>query len=199
MSNLQATDEQTIRLHISPLNPLLLDAIIPLSSAHIPKDVSYHSIPSCPENDYGYFEMPATEAAKLRKKLNGSILKGKKLKIEEARPKKRLHEDTEDVAAGIDEREDDRKLAKRAKRHENVVPGHELSPPRQVKRGWTTTEGRKAEKRSTKSAEIQTSKYTTNPECLFQTNVPLNRPTTPSGSSSTKRKDKKSDKHVTVH
>ncbi|KAF7188743.1 hypothetical protein HII31_09995 [Pseudocercospora fuligena] len=39
-------------------------------------DISFHSIETFPEKGFGYVELPAMEAQKLKKKLNGTVLKG---------------------------------------------------------------------------------------------------------------------------
>src|SRR5204862_7875603 len=82
----------TTRLHISPLDPSLLETILPPSVRLLATDISFHRIQTFPENNYGFVSLPAMEAEKLKKKLNGSILKGKKLKVQEARLKKQLRE-----------------------------------------------------------------------------------------------------------
>src|SRR3954447_9464317 len=87
--------DQRIRLHITPLSPNLLNAILPSSIAHLAEAISYHTLDVFPERNYGYLELPSMEAEKLKKKLNGSILKGKKIQVEEARPRKRAFEENE--------------------------------------------------------------------------------------------------------
>src|SRR5436190_20310329 len=77
------------RLHISPLDPSLLETILPPPVRLLATDISLHRIQTFPENSYGFVSLPAMEAEKLMKKLNGSILKGKKIKVQEARPGKK--------------------------------------------------------------------------------------------------------------
>lgn len=75
------------------------------------------------------------EADKLKKKLNGSVLKGTKVRIEEAKPEKKRKVEPE-------EHEDERKARKKAKkekrrkREEGVLSGHQLEEGRRIKRGW---------------------------------------------------------------
>lgn len=56
--------------------------------------VSYHTLQTFPERSYGYVTLPVADAEKITKKLNGSILRGLKMKVSEARPerKRRLEE-----------------------------------------------------------------------------------------------------------
>ncbi|RDW81785.1 uncharacterized protein DSM5745_05342 [Aspergillus mulundensis] len=125
------------------------------------------------------------EADKIKKKLNGSILKGRKFKVESARPQKRQAEE-EDVTPS--DKPSPTKKSKKQKAEENVLDGYELPSGRKVKRGWTEssgdkTERRKKEKRSRdkqeKKAKTQLkSKYTEKPECLFRTKVPPNKSAT---------------------
>ncbi|KAL4902507.1 hypothetical protein BDW74DRAFT_157929 [Aspergillus multicolor] len=174
----------TTRLHITPLNPELLPLVLPASIRSLASDVSFHDIPTFPENNYGYVTLPAMEADKIKKKLNGSILKGRKFKVESARPPKRPADET-DVTPN-----DKPSATKKSKKHtadENVLDGYELPSDRKVKRGWTEssddkTERRKKEKKS-KDKEKKTktqlkSKYTEKPECLFRTKVPPNKSAT---------------------
>lgn len=75
------------------------------------------------------------EAQKLRKKLNGTTLKGNKVRVEEARPEKKRKSDAQDDAV----EEKPKKKIKREKRksEQGVLSGHELEEGRRVKRGWT--------------------------------------------------------------
>jgi len=52
------------------VGPRLLDSV---------SNVSYHTLQTFPENSYGYLDIPTMEAEKIKKKLNGAILKGKKI------------------------------------------------------------------------------------------------------------------------
>ncbi|KAL4927912.1 uncharacterized protein BDV17DRAFT_114871 [Aspergillus undulatus] len=184
----------TTRLHITPLNQELLPLVLPASIRSLATDVSFHDIPTFPENNYGYVTLPTMEADKIKKKLNGSILKGRKFKVESARPDKRPTD--EQIATSTDK--PSTKKTKKRKAEDNVLDGYELPTDRKVKRGWTEssndkTERRKKEKKSKdkeeKKAKSQLkSKYTEKAECLFRTNVPPNK------SSSTDEKSKKKSK-----
>lgn len=171
----------TTRLHISPFTPALLETFLNPSLRSSAADISFHTLETFPENKYGYVNLPVMEAEKLKKKLHGSILKGKKMKVEEAKPKKRhrVEEDTklpssEDNSEAIESK----KSSKKRKGEKDALPGHELSPSRHVKRGWTepTKREKHAHKSKTKEKKSnpQRSKYTEDPECIFRTNPPAN-------------------------
>lgn len=179
------------RLHISPLTPEILPSVLPPSLRSIATDISFHEIPTFPENSYGYITLPSMDADKIKKKLNGSILKGKKFKVETARPSKRPSEE-----AIEEETPKESKKSKKRKTEDGVLDGFELPPDRKVKRGWTEPANAKKDRWKTekkkskgdKKEKLQPkSKYSENPECLFRTKIPPNR-------SSEKEDDKKSKK-----
>ncbi|PVH83160.1 hypothetical protein DL98DRAFT_513446 [Cadophora sp. DSE1049] len=148
------------RLHITPFNAGLLKTVIPPSILPNARNISYHSIVTFPEKGYGYVELPTMDAEKIKKKLNGTILKGTKVRIEKARPEKQVV---------IEEEEPERpKKERKTKRKRDELPGVDIGE-RQVKRGWTTPA-----KDAKKDQPIIKSKYTTGPECLFKTNLPPN-------------------------
>ena len=190
--------DQKTRLHITPLSPDLLSAVLPPSFAHLARNISYHTLQTFPENTYGYLELPLMEAEKLKKKLNGSILKGKKIRIEEARPRKRALEDyqeatqdepTEAFADGV-------KRSKRVKRDLATISGYELSPDRKVKRGWTEPRKLKGSKSTQGSSGQPSSKYTEKQEALFRTRAPPNKAKVPKSHS---KKSKRTSRDVLVH
>jgi hypothetical protein len=185
------------RLHISPLTPDLLPAVLGSRLVAIAQNVSYHQLQTFPENNYGYVDLPIKEAVAVKKKLHGAILRGQKMKIEEARQKKRKHLDDEPVegTAG-DGSPQSGKKSKKARKEKNVITGREVSPDRKIKRGWTEPEqaGRKEkkEKKSKKdpaASDRIPSKHTDKEELLFRTRVPENRL-----EAVTKTKDKKDKK-----
>lgn len=171
----------TTRLHISPFTPALLETVLNPSLRSSAADISFHTLETFPENQYGYVNLPTMEAVKLKKKLNGSILKGKKMKVDEAKPKKRHRvEEGEKPPSAEDncEATESKKSSKKRKADRDVLPGHELSPSRHVKRGWTEPSKRDKHAHKSKTKEKKThfprSKYTDDPECLFLTNPPAN-------------------------
>lgn len=190
--------DQRIRLHITPLSPDLLSAILPSSIAHLAEAVSYHILDVFPECNYGYLELPSMEAEKVKKKLNGSILKGKKIQIEEARPRKRALEENEERAQdGAAEISAERgKPPKRAKRDHATIVGHELSPGRKVKRGWTEPKKAKVSNSTGGSSDHAASKYTNKAEVLFRTKLPPNKT---EATKSQPKKTKKNSRDVLVH
>lgn len=156
-------DSVYIRLHISPLNPTLLTAILPPSILPQARNISYHNIETFPEKGYGYLELPVMDAEKIKNRLNGSILKGTKVRIEKARPQK-------EVLIQEDEPEQPKKERKQ-KRKRDELPGVDIGE-RHVKRGWTTPG--KDVKKDKETKMVVKSKYTTGPECLFKTVLPPN-------------------------
>jgi hypothetical protein len=161
-------DEYT-RLHITPLNPNLLRAILPPSVLPNARNISYHTIATFPEKGYGYIELPIMDAEKVKKKLSGTILKGSKIRIEKARPEKKLEiEQEEEVEVSKKQKKD----SKKRKREHDTISGAEIGE-RSVKRGWTTPFATKSKDKDV-DKKINKSKYTTGPECLFKTVVPPN-------------------------
>ncbi|KAJ5092202.1 hypothetical protein NUU61_007072 [Penicillium alfredii] len=190
------------RLHISPFTPDILPSVLPPSLRSSASDISFHTIPTFPENNYGYVTLPAMEAEKIKKKLNGSILKGKKFKVETARPQKRQPKE-EDVPETT---RDTHKPSKKRKAQDEVLDGYEMPSDRKVKRGWTESttakkDRRKSEKKTEQDKKAKAppkSKYTEKAECLFRTTVPPNR-SSEGVADEKKAKKKKSAQESVVH
>lgn len=179
LNSLHVDENQSVRLHITPFTPALLKAYIAPSVLPLAKNISYHSVATFPEKGFGYVELPAMEAQKLKKKLNGSTLKGSKIRIEEAKPEKRKALEEQDAA--------DDKPAKRAKKEKrkkelDVLEGAELPADRKIKRGWTepSVKNRRDRKeqdkgydkdKKDKKPKQKESKYTKEPELLFKTKL----------------------------
>jgi hypothetical protein len=106
------------------------------------------------------------EASKLQKKLNGSILRGTKIRIETARPQKLPVSDEPEPESSKKER------TKKRKRDETIL-AIEIGE-RSVKRGWTVPSSQ-SEKKDGKKEKKAKSKYTSGKECLFKTVVPPNK------------------------
>ncbi|CZT07922.1 related to SRP40 Suppressor of mutant AC40 of RNA polymerase I and III [Rhynchosporium agropyri] len=151
------------RLHITPFTAGLLKTILPPSILPNARNISYHSILTFPERDYGYVELPSMDAEKIRKKLNGTTLKGTKVRVETARPLKEAV-----IEKSTDEEPERPKRVRKPKRKRDELPGVDIGE-RQVKRGWTTPA-----KDAKQDQPVIKSKYTTGPECLFKTNLPPN-------------------------
>lgn len=122
------------------------------------------------------------EAEKIKKKLNGSILKGHKVRVEEARPDKKMKRPREgDVVNDIGEEHTVKKARKTKTKQEprdGILPGYELPESRKVERGWTESQAEKNPKskkdKKQKKTRAKASSLTGKPECLFRTKVPPN-------------------------
>ena len=196
-----------VRLHISPFTAELLPAIIPPSARDAAANISFHNVQTFPERNYGFVDLPKEMADKLKKKLNGTTLKGSKLKVEEAKPEVRS---AKSGVEGTGEDEEQKGLARRRserkrKREEGVVPGVELPEDRKVKRGWTESAAQIRTRKAKPSADpepkaskskTQASKFTNKQECLFKTQAPDNSTKT---DTSAKKKGKRKSGETTVH
>ncbi|KAL8933812.1 MAG: hypothetical protein Q9216_006200, partial [Gyalolechia sp. 2 TL-2023] len=169
------------RLHISPLNPELLHIILSESIRQSARNITYHTLQTFPDRRYGYIDLPAPEADRLKKKLHGSILQGAKMKVEKARPEK-ARKGSRDADKGDDERKSRReKKGKSGPRQDDgVLQGVELPKDRKVKRGWTEPSAKEAGKSkkgktlAEQGAIRRPSTHTDGPECLFKTKIPSN-------------------------
>jgi len=199
-SKTEELDSKYTRLHITPLNPTLLPSILPPAVLTAARNISYHSLQTFPEKEFGFVDLPSMEAQKIKKKLNGSILKGAKVKIEDARPsKQRVIDEDKDVP--IVEKEHREKLSKKRKRDTDTLPGIELRD-RKVKRGWTDPVAmKKLTKKSKGKKDVSKSKYTSGPEMLFRTTLPANKAAFTEDGSGLKaeQKKRKQTKEVVVH
>ncbi|OBT87605.1 hypothetical protein VE02_04121 [Pseudogymnoascus sp. 03VT05] len=172
-------DEGYSRLHITPFNASLMAAIVPPSLAPKARNISFHTLQAFPEKEYGFVDLPTEEAGKIKRKLKGALLRGKKIAIEEARGEKAWGEAI-DGGEGAEEegKKKKEKSSKKRKRHEEPMKGAEVLD-RQIKRGWTDPKAtKKAAKENRmkegkdKKKEREKSKYTTEAECLFRTTLP---------------------------
>ncbi|OBT44602.1 hypothetical protein VE00_05809 [Pseudogymnoascus sp. WSF 3629] len=172
-------DEGYSRLHITPFNASLMAAIVPPSLAPKARNISFHTLQAFPEKEYGFVDLPTEEAVKIKRKLKGALLRGKKIAIEEARGEKAWGEAI-DGGEGAEEegKKKKEKSSKKRKRHEEPMKGAEVLD-RQIKRGWTDPKAtKKAAKENRmkegkdKKKEREKSKYTTEAECLFRTTLP---------------------------
>ena len=197
------------RLHISPLTPQLLSAVLQPTLLQQATNVSYHTIQTFPEKSYGYVDLPEMEADKLRKKLNGSVLKGSKMRVELARREKNTTEEG-NKGLPIDSQSTLSNTSRKMKpktREEGVTPGYELPTERKVKRGWT--EPTSSDVKSTKRRKDVTNSVskpkpkslTGEAECLFKTALPPNLSSADDGEGGKgkKRKRDNSNRDVVVH
>ena len=186
----------SVRLHITPLNPDLLHAVVGHNLLKSAANISFHTIQTFPENNYGYLDLPTMEAEKIKKKLNGAILKGKKIKVEEARPKKRRRvEEPADEPA----QEAAATRPKKSKKERNVISGNELPSDRKVKRGWTDADPGKSSKKSKDKTSSTASKYSEKDELLFRTKVPPNKADAIETTKKDKTRSKKTSGEHVVH
>ncbi len=196
------TPPATTRLHISPLDPSTVGNILAPSVLPLATKISYHTIQTFPDKCYGYVDLPTMEAQKLKRKLNGAILKGTKLRVEDALPErgKRTEEDEAPVAVEGKPSEKKRKREEQKREH-GVLPGFGLPGDRRVKRGWT--EPVSLAKQRTKVKENKkpktSSKYTTEQELLFRARVPKNRAADSSRTVDKKKQRTEQNSPVVVH
>jgi hypothetical protein len=195
-------DSKYTRLHITPLNPTLLPSILPPAVLAASRNISYHSLQTFPEKEFGFVDLPSMEAQKIKKKLNGSILKGTKVKIEEARPSK---QEARNEATSIIPEANAKKQeipSKKRKRDTETLPGIELRD-RKVKRGWTDPVAvKKLGKKTKGKKDVVKSKYTSGPELLFRTTLPANKAASTEdapGLKTERKKKRKPAKEVVVH
>lgn len=202
------------RLHITPLDSGLLPVVLSTSLLPKARNISYHSIATFPEKRYGFLELPEQDAAKLKKKLNGAMVKGHKLKVDIAKPE-RLPEPLgqsvmmgeEKVSKQKDKKSGKEDKPKKRKREAEEIPGMELHDGRKVKRGWTVADEPKLRKekkdkskkgdKKEKRREVR-SKYTDHPECLVKTMLPAKTVEEVDEDGKKKRKKSKA-KQVIVH
>jgi len=199
-------ENRIVRLHITPFRPDLLKVYLAPSVQPLAQNISYHTVETFPEKGFGYVELPGAEAQKIKKKLNGTTLRGSKVRIEMAKPEKRKAREEADAAKEAAEAErpvkrakkekKEKKEKKKHKKENGVLEGVELSDGRKVKRGWTEppSKNRKDKKEKKEKAgkdgkhEQRKSKYTKEPELLFKAKL------TPVAAAEVARKEKKEKK-----
>lgn len=164
------------RLHVTPLNPELLPAVLPQQLLAKASDISFHTIQTFPERNFAFIDLPSEDAEKLRKKLNGCLFRGQKMKVEEARL---TRSSTKKESSRKDEASPSRsskKSKKKTKEDGDTISAVQFSKDRKVKRGWTEPESMDAsEKRKSKKEKKRKSKeasITGGTECLFKTKLP---------------------------
>lgn len=205
---------QTIRLHVSPLTPDSLTAVLRPPLGDHATDISFHTLVTFSEKSYGFVTLPIEDAERLKKRLHGSVLRGMKMRVEEARPKTSLEMDYLKVDGMEKKREKKGTKSKTASpSDERALPGFELEAGRKVRRGWTEPEGgtRKESKKSKDTTVNKNDKDTHKPasisgkeECLFKTQLPPNKregakTTKESDGKGKKRKRGKSNGDAVVH
>ena len=196
------------RVYISPLNAQLLPIVLPPSSLQQASNISYHTIQTFPEKNYGYVDLPEPEADKLKRKLNGSVLKGSKMRVEQARQDKKAGESSNELPtdSGFTSSDTSRKRKSKTK-EEGVIQGYELPTNRKVKRGWTEPSSsdvkstKRRKDRQDKKANPRTTSLTGESECLFKTTLPptISNADDKIAGKGKKRKKDHSNREVVVH
>ncbi len=214
------------RLHITPFDLSLQNVVIPASVLPHARNISYHTIETFPEKRFGFVDLPTMDADKLKKKLNGAVLRGTKIRVETALPEP-IPEPAADTHK-TETKKEKKKKSKKRKHEADMMEGVQLEG-RKVKRGWTTTEqemieekrkkarkekkdkkpskDEKKDKKDTKKKKATVkSKYTDEPECLFKTKLPAPIPSTETrategeeASAHSKKRKRKRDREVIVH
>ena len=190
-----------MRLHLTPFSKDLAQSLLSTHPCLAAESISYHTLETFPEHSYGYIELTAMEADKLKKKLNGSILKGKKLRVERARPQKRGFESEPDNGGDVSAAKQESRTLKRSKRSEPELRGHALAGKRRIKRGWTKPDkGNQMGLPNPRASAQVASKYTDKQECMFRVQLPLNKKIERSAlTRDEKRQDKQGKKATVVH
>ncbi|KKY27049.1 putative suppressor protein srp40 [Phaeomoniella chlamydospora] len=169
--------QEKIRLHITPFAPDFSAAILSSAIAPQAENISFHTLQTFPENSYGYVDLPVVEAEKLKKKLNGSLLKGRKIRIENARPSKRISDEAgeETDNRSISHRQPVTGYAEARSSKNQTLSGYQMPEDRKVKRGWTEPRKKDKKKKLSSTSEAPASKYTDKEECIFRAKIPQNK------------------------
>lgn len=190
-------EPQYTRLHISPLTPALLSSLLPPSLHTAARNISYHTLQTFPDRNFGFLELPAADAQRLRQKLNGSILKGVKLSVEPAREEGRMKRTREAAVEASAELEVPEKKTKAKKRKvDGELLGIQLEGGRSVKRGWETDKKSKRKDKAKGKSDKDEEKPSTKQEkgkMVFRTKVPANKA---SSVASSKKKQKRDQKDI---
>ncbi|MCJ1425920.1 hypothetical protein MMC29_003821 [Sticta canariensis] len=200
------------RLHISPFSPELLPIILPADISQRASNVSFHAIQTSQERNYGYVDLPEMDAEKVRKRFNGAILKGSKMRVEDARPEKSRRISAAQNAGrseiSLEDGPSEESQTQGRKKHEKVdgvMTGIELPEGRKVKRGWTepaaalksSKTSKDTNAKHTKKLKPNPSRFTNERECLFKTKLPPNA--VASNTKAVKRKRGQSGGNTVVH
>ena len=164
---------EVARLYVSPFDADRLPVILAPAFLADASDISFHSIATFPEKTFGYLTLPKDKSEQIRKKFHGCILKGQKMKVEEARAKRStVAPQSNDIAqrvAGL------APPTSSTSRQHGEISAIELPKDRKVKRGWTGP----AEKRTPKAKDKQKrskakeKSISGEDECLFRTSLPV--------------------------
>lgn len=157
------------RLYISPFCPALYTVVLPAAAQKLVANLSYHSIPNFPEKPFAYLDLPTEEAQKLRRKFNSTILRGKKMRVEEARIDTKKKKRVEEAGGGEPHYiPASPQRPKKRKAEDGILQGIELPEERHVKRGWTQDAQDKRKDKRPSSAKSEKS------QMLFRAKIPPN-------------------------
>ena len=148
----------------------------------------------------------------MRKRFNGAILKGSKMRVEDARPEKSRRipaaqnagRNETSLEDGPSE-ESQTQGRKKQEKVNGVMTGIELPEGRKVKRGWTepaaalksSKTSKDTQAKHTKKLKPNPSRFTNERECLFKTKLPPNA--IASNTKAVKRKRGQSGGNTVVH
>ncbi|KAL2047696.1 hypothetical protein N7G274_000738 [Stereocaulon virgatum] len=195
------------RLHITPFSPETQATVLAPTVLRQATNITFHTIQTFPEKSYGYLDLPKVEAEQLKRKLHGSILRGSKMRVQEARLKKAPEEGAEDNRLGLEGSETKAKRSRKATvKEDGVVPGYELQD-RKVKRGWTEPGSsdakptKRSKDKSEKRSKAKPPSITGKEELLFKTTLPPNATSAKKTKDGRikKRKRGESSRSVVVH
>ena len=190
--------ESLTRLHISPFTPELYQTLISRNSQESARGISFHQIRTFPESAYGYINLPEKEAQKL-KRLNGAVLKGKKLHIANARAEKwRSVEEMDTDSRDSCRRSSTKRSKAKISYGDNIITGFELPKDRHVKRGWAATATRKRTNTGKSKDDATKSEDVGKSEILFRASFPPNKLPIKSKSKDLDQKHKKLRAKVVV-
>ena len=189
------------RLHITPFNLDLLPVVLPQNLQGKASNISFHTIDNFPENNYGFLDLPVAEADKLKKRIHGCLLKGRKMKVEEAKRRKTSQAD-EEKGPLLSSSKKTRSYSNRTNEGE-ALPAIELPKKRKVKRGWTEADdppqkGKDKSKKTAKKAKTKDTSITGEAECLFKTKLPI-KANAEGIDQNTKKRKRKRDQDIVVH
>ena len=169
-----------VRLYLSPFDADRLPVVLAPSIRTDAVDITFHTIPTFPEKNFGYVTLPRDISERLKKKFHGCILKGQKMKVQEARPKSLANisaseERTKDpdstkppVLSAKKTRSTDSKS-----NQDGEITGVELPKGRKVKRGWTGADDAETPrtKGKQKRSKEKSKSLSGRDECLFRATV----------------------------
>lgn len=152
------------RLHIAPFDADLLNVIIPASIRPDARNISFHGLQTFPEKRYGFVDLPAEAAVKIRRKLNGAVLKGVKVSIETARqaPEDKYVQELKDQAeyaakqaADMAKRTEEEKQARKERKERKALKEKEKQEKKDKTRtSWDKLEDMRDKRQTIKGVQL---------------------------------------------